>query len=240
MTPSPNSVLTHGAASDLRIVAFDAYGTLFNVYAVAQAAEDCFPGQGGTIAQVWRDKQLEYSRLRALAGPDQYVSFWQITQDALDFVDRLLRLAMTETQREALLGAYARLTPYPEVAEVLSALRDSGRRLCILSNGDPQMLQRAISAAQLGDAFQAVLSVHDLKTFKVAPQAYGLVLDAFQVQPHQVCLVSSNAWDVCGARWAGLQAFWVNRQQMPMEVLGVAPSGEGRDLQDFLSWLTPA
>lgn len=240
MTSSSNSVLTHGAASDLRVVAFDAYGTLFNVYAVARAAEDCFPGQGGAIAQVWRDKQLEYSRLRALAGPDQYVSFWQITQDALDFVDRLLGLSMTEAQRETLLGAYARLTPYPEVVEVLSALRDTGRRLCILSNGDPQMLQRAISAAQLGDAFQAVLSVHDLKTFKVAPQAYGLVLDAFQVQPHQVCLVSSNAWDICGARWAGLQAFWVNRQQAPMEVLGVAPSGEGRDLQDFLSWLSPA
>ena len=240
MTSSPNSVLTHGVASDLRVVALDAYGTLFNVYAVSQAAETCFPGQGESIAQLWRDKQLEYSRLRALAGADHYVSFWQITMDALDFVDRRLGLSMTHAQRETLLGAYAHLTPYPEVAQVLSALRDSGRRLCILSNGDPQMLHKAISAAQLGDAFQAVLSVHELKTFKVAPQAYGLVVEAFQVQPHQVCLVSSNAWDVCGARWAGLQAFWVNRQQMPMEVLGVSPSGEGRDLQDFLDWLTPA
>jgi len=238
MTSSPNSVLTHGLASDLRVVAFDAYGTLFNVYAVSQAAEACFPGQGDSIAQLWRDKQLEYSRLRALAGSDHYVPFWQITMDALDFVDRRLGLSMTHVQRETLLGAYAHLTPYPEVVQVLSALRDSGRRLCILSNGDPQMLHKAISAAQLGDAFQAVLSVHKLKTFKVSPQAYGLVVEAFQVQPHQVCLVSSNAWDVCGARWAGLQAFWVNRQQMPMEVLGVSPSGEGRDLHDLLAWLS--
>jgi 2-haloacid dehalogenase len=100
------------------------------------------------------------------------------------------------------------------------------------------MLNKAISAAQLGSSFHAVLSVHELKTFKVAPQAYGLVVEAFQVEPHQVCLVSSNAWDVCGARWAGLQAFWVNRQQMPMEVLGVSPSGEGRDLHDLLAWLS--
>ena len=237
-TSNHTSVLTHGLASDLRVVAFDAYGTLFNVYAVSQAAEISFPGRGESIAQLWRDKQLEYSRLRALAGPDHYASFWQITMDALEFVDRRLGLSMTPAQRETLLGAYAHLTPYPEVVQVLSALRDSGRRLCILSNGDPQMLHKAISAAQLGDAFQAVLSVHELKTFKVSPQAYGLVVEAFQVQPHQVCLVSSNAWDVCGARWAGLQAFWVNRQQMPMEVLGVSPSGEGRDLHDLLAWLS--
>ena len=110
MTSSPNSVLTHGVASDLRVVAFDAYGTLFNVYAVSQAAQACFPGQGESIAQLWRDKQLEYSRLRALAGPDHYVSFWQITMDALDFVDRRLGLSMTHAQRETLLGAYAHLT----------------------------------------------------------------------------------------------------------------------------------
>lgn len=237
-TSNHTSVLTHGLANDLRVVAFDAYGTLFNVYAVSQAAEISFPGRGESIAQLWRDKQLEYSRLRALAGPDHYASFWQITMDALDFVDRRLGLSMTPAQRETLLGAYAHLTPYPEVTQVLSALRDSGRRLCILSNGDPQMLNKAISAAQLGSSFHVVLSVHELKTFKVSPQAYGLVVEAFQVEPHQVCLVSSNAWDVCGARWAGLQAFWVNRQQMPMEVLGVSPSGEGRDLHDLLAWLS--
>lgn len=234
------SVLTHGAVTDLQVVAFDAYGTLFNVYAVSQAAEDCFAGKGSAIAQLWRDKQLEYSRLRALAGPDRYVSFWQITMDALAFVDRSLGLSMSESQRQTLLDAYARLSAYPEVADVLVRLRGSGRRLCILSNGDPQMLDKAISASGLRDAFEAVLSVDALKTFKVAPQAYALVLREFGVQPHQACLVSSNAWDVCGARWAGLQAFWVNRQQLPMDVLGVAPSGEGRDLRDFLDWLNLA
>lgn len=234
------SVLTHGAVNDLQVVAFDAYGTLFNVYAVSQAAEDCFAGKGAAIAQLWRDKQLEYSRLRALAGSDRYVSFWQVTMDALEFVDRALGLAMSDVQRQTLLDAYARLSAYPEVSEVLLRLKASGRRLCILSNGDPQMLDKAIAASGLRNAFQSVLSVDVLKTFKVAPQAYELVLREFGVQPHQACLVSSNAWDVCGARWAGLQAFWVNRQQLPMDVLGVAPSGEGRDLRDFADWLSPA
>jgi 2-haloacid dehalogenase len=234
------SVLTHGAVNDLQVVAFDAYGTLFNVYAVSQAAEHCFAGKGAAVAQLWRDKQLEYSRLRALAGPGRYVSFWQITMDALEFVDRSLGLSMSDSQRQTLLDAYAQLSAYPEVAEVLVRLKESGRRLCILSNGDPQMLDKAIAASGLREAFQAVLSVHDLKTFKVSPQAYQLVLHEFGVQAHQACLVSSNAWDVCGARWAGLQAFWVNRQQLPMDVLGVSPSAEGRDLRDFVDWLNPA
>ncbi|MEY4083769.1 MAG: hypothetical protein RL483_1138 [Pseudomonadota bacterium] len=237
MTSSPNSVLTHGVARDLSVLAFDAYGTLLDVYSVAQAADRAFPGRGEQVARVWRDKQVDYSRLRALGGPDRYVSFWQITQDALTAVDRLLQLQMTVAQREALLAAYAELKAYPEVVDALGRLRATGRPVCVLSNGNPEMLSQALQAAGLQGVFDAVLSVEPLRTFKVHPDTYGLVMKRFGVPAQQVCLVSSNAWDVCGARWAGLQAYWVNRQQAPMEVLGVEPSAQGKTLADLVTWL---
>ena len=67
-------------------VLFDAYGTLFDVYSVGLRAEQLFPGRGARLAVLWRDRQIDYSRLVTMSGdPARYRSFWDITERALRY-----------------------------------------------------------------------------------------------------------------------------------------------------------
>ena len=117
----------------LKAIAFDAYGTLFDVYSVSSLAEELFPGKGAQLSTIWRDKQIEYTRLRTLC--DKYADFWQVTGDALDYACATLGLEPTPSSRGRLMGQYAELSAFPENAEQLLRLKDAGINLSILSNG---------------------------------------------------------------------------------------------------------
>jgi 2-haloacid dehalogenase len=225
-------------APSIRAVVFDAYGTLFDVYAVGATAERFFPGQGQALALLWRDKQIEYTRLRTMSA--RYLPFWQVTQDALSYSLKRLKLELEPAQRDELLGQYLRLDAYPECAAVLAVLRERGLRLAILSNGNPEMLASAVAAARFEPHFEHLLSVDAVRRFKTAPEAYQLAPDAFGCTAPEILFVSSNGWDVAGAAWFGFTTFWVNRGGLPMEELGVQPNGQGRTLEALLSWRVDA
>jgi len=215
----------------LQAVAFDAYGTLFDVFSIGALAEDLFPGKGKIIAQVWRDKQIEYTRLRTLCG--RYENFWQCTQDALRFVDRALQLDMSSAQRDDLLDAYRRLKPFNENVRALERLRAMGLKLAILSNGNLDMLETVVGAAAMTSHFDYLLSVDSVRKFKTAPEAYQLAPDAFGCSARQILFASSNGWDIAGATWFGFTTFWVNRSAQPAEEL-IPPHAEGRSLDDLV------
>ncbi len=219
----------------LQAIVFDAYVTLFDVYSIGALAERLFPGKGSALAQLWRDKQIEYTRLRTLSNT--YKPFWEVTQDALVFSCRKLGLDLTLDAQNQIMGQYARLQAFPEVAAVLQALRARDLKLAILSNGNPQMLNAAVTAAGLSDQIDSVLSVDAVRKFKTAPEAYQLGPDRFGVAAKDMLFVSSNGWDVCGAAWFGYQTFWVNRPNAPLEELGVTPNGIGRSLNDLLTYI---
>jgi 2-haloacid dehalogenase len=221
----------------LKVIAFDAYGTLFDVYAITAQAEGYWPGQGAALAKLWRDKQIEYTRLRSMAGPSRYQSFWQITIDSLRFATQALSLPLSSTQEKGLLDQYAALKAFPENLGVLKALKARGLSLSILSNGSPDMLATAVSSAGMQGLFDAVLSADTVKRFKVDASVYQLVCDRFGCQPSEVLMVSSNCWDVAGAHWFGFQTFWVNRSSQPLEQLDMQPNHEGRNLEDLLTVL---
>ena len=144
---------------------------------------------------------------------------------------------LTLDAQNQIMGQYARLQAFPEVRDVLQALRTRGLKLAILSNGNPQMLDAAVSAAGLSAHLDAVLSVDAVRKFKTAPDAYQLGLDRFGAPARDILFVSSNGWDVCGAAWFGYQTFWVNRADAPMEELGVVPQAIGRSLNDLLTFI---
>jgi 2-haloacid dehalogenase len=217
-----------------RVIAFDAYGTLFDVYAITTQAESYWPGQGAALAKTWRDKQIEYTRLRSMAGPTRYKSFWQITIDSLRFATQSLGLAMSSAQEQGLLDQYAVLKAFPENLAALQTLKARGLSLCILSNGSPEMLASAVSSANMDGLFDAVLSAESVKRFKVDASVYQLVCDRFGCSPAEVLMVSSNCWDVIGAHWFGFNTFWVNRSSQPLEQLDATPDYEGRSLADLL------
>jgi len=225
----------------IRLVVFDAYGTLFDVYSISSLAESLFPGQGQALSVLWRDKQIEYSRLISLSDPmnsmgsRHYQSFWDLTRLGLQYACQRLELELTPAKQKRLMDQYAQLTPFPENLAVLEALQSLQIPAAILSNGSPDMLQAAVSSAGMGHVIDKVLSVDEVRQFKTSPQSYGLVADHYKVDIREVLFVSSNSWDALGATWFGFKSFWVNRQGMPFETLGPRPTYSGRSLRDILT-----
>ena len=218
----------------LRAIAFDAYGTLFDVYSISSLAEELFPTKGAQLATLWRDRQIEYTRLRTLC--DKYADFWQVTGDALDYAGAALGLNLTSGSRDRLMEQYAELSAFPENAEQLQRLKDAGIALSILSNGTPGMLAQALKSSRLGGCFEHVLSVDAVKRFKTAPEAYQMGPDTFHCDTSDILFVSSNCWDICGATWFGYRTIWLNRYGLPMERLGIKPDRVGASLQDVADY----
>jgi len=219
----------------INAVLFDAYGTLLDVYSVSLAAENFFPGQGARFAEIWRDRQIDYTRLRTLSN--QYKNFWDITIDALDFTAEKLGLPMSPDQRVALLSAYETLTPFEENIPALKRLRTLGLPLGILTNGNHAMINGHVTNAGMDGLFDHILSVETVRKFKTAPEAYQLGPDAFGLSAPEILFVSSNHWDACAATWFGYQTFWVNRANAPAERLGVAATVSGKSLDDVVRFL---
>lgn len=218
----------------IRAVAFDAYGTLFDVYSIGALIESFFPGKGAAMALTWRDKQIEYTRLRTMC--DQYADFWQVTQDALDFTAAFHGFRLAPEQRDALMNQYARLTAFEENATALTRLKEAELPLAILSNGTPAMLDSALNSSGLSEYFDHVLSVDDVRRFKTAPEAYRLGPQALGCDAGEILFVSSNCWDICGATWYGYKTIWLNRYNQPMERLGVTPHRIGESLLDVVEF----
>jgi 2-haloacid dehalogenase len=204
-----------------RAFVFDAYGTLFDVHSVMEAARAVTPDPQA-LSQLWRQKQLEYTWLRSLMG--RYQDFWLVTGQALRFALRRLGITAGESQVEALMSAYLTLAPFPEVPAALRALR--GRPLAILSNGSPHMLENAVRSSGLGAAFDHVLSVDSVGIYKPSPLVYDLAVRALGFPAGEILFVSSNAWDVAGAGAYGFRTCWCNRANAPADELDVTPDYE--------------
>lgn len=204
---------------------FDAYGTLFDVNAAARrAAQE--PGQERLaavweqLARDWRQKQLEYSWLRAVA--DRHCDFWQLTQDGLDWAMEAAGLD-DPALRKRLLALYWELEAYPEVPAMLRTLKDRGLTTAILSNGPPDMLRAAITLAGLNDLLDDALSVEDVGVFKPHVSVYDMVGNRFGCRRDQVIFVSSNGWDAAAGAGYGFHTAWVNRLGAPIDRLYAQP-----------------
>ena len=203
----------------LSALAFDAYGTLFDVFSVTTLCEQLFPGQGAALAQLWRAKQLQYSLLRTVM--ERYKDFWQITDDGLRYAAKSLHLDLTSSKHRQLMDAYLTLAVFPDVKPGLEALKRLGLRLVILSNGAPTMLTAAARSAGIDALLDAIISADALQLFKPSPHVYRLAQTQSQADGGALGFVSSNSWDISGAAAAGLTTFWIQRQAgEPAEELG--------------------
>ena len=191
----------------IKAVVFDAYGTLFDVQSVAAVTENSFPGHGNLITQIWRIKQLEYSWLRALMG--RYEDFSVVTRESLAYTLRCLGLQYDDAVFARITEKYLHLDLYPDAKDALAAMKD--RKLAILSNGSSDMLGALVKTSGLDRVLDATISVDSKRTFKPAPAVYELIEDRLGIAPAEVLFVSSNPWDVCGAKAFGLNVAWIER-----------------------------
>ena len=209
--------------SGIRACVFDAYGTIFDFASAAARCKHVPAEKRGPLTALWRDKQLQYTWLRALQG--RYVDFWQVTDDALDSLDLKI-----PGLRARLMDLYRTLNAFPEVPAVLHRLRDAGLRTAILSNGSPPMLESAVSAAGLNGLFDTVLSVNAVGTYKTHPSVYQYALDQLGLEAREISFQSSNAWDAHAAADFGMRVVWCNRYGQRRERLPGVPDHEIKTL----------
>lgn len=196
---------------------FDAYGTLFDVDASARSCAQEIGDSWLTFSALWRKKQLEYTWLRSLMG--EYRDFWHVTGDALDYAMENFNMD-DPALRSKLMELYLKLDAFPEVRQVLQQLKDKGQKTVLLSNGSKTMLTSAVRKAGLFDQLDGIYSVDDVGVYKVDPRVYRLACERLNLEPSEICFLSSNAWDAAGASAFGMQVIWVNRFNQKEEKLG--------------------
>jgi 2-haloacid dehalogenase len=217
-----------------RAIAFDAFPIL-DPRPVFGLAETLFPGKGADLSNAWRTRQFEYQWLRALSK--HYADFWRSTEDSLVFAARQLQLDLTQEKRVRLMQAYLGLNAWPDVPSALSALKERGIQLALLSNMTVELLDAGIKNAGLNGIFEHVLSTDQISTYKPDPRAYQMAIDAFGLKREEILFAAFAGWDAAGAKWFGYPTFWVNRPSLPAEELGVAPDAMGRDLIDLVNFV---
>ncbi len=215
----------------VRACVFDAYGTLFDVNAVLDLAAGALGDKWEQISDTWRTKQLQYTWLRSLQ--DNYTSFWQVTQDALEFA--LTSAGLRDSAlRDRLMDLYLKLDAYEEVPETLRALKAAGLKTAILSNGSPEMLQSAVDNAGISDLLDGVYSVESVGVFKPHPSVYQLAVDNLEISARHISFQSSNGWDAYSAKDFGFQTLWCNRFGQAEEQIPSTPDIQITNLSQML------
>jgi 2-haloacid dehalogenase len=197
---------------------FDAYGTLFDVHSVVTALKEV-TADAEAVSLLWRTKQLEYTWLRSLMG--RYVDFWLVTDEALRFALKRFGIKVTANQHATLFDAYLHLSAYPEIPAMLATL--APRPCMILSNGSPRMLEAAVASSGFAGAFTRILSADLVKAYKPDPRVYELAPKALGLPRETTVFVSSNSFDVMGAKAYGFQVAWINRTNAQADELGIVP-----------------
>lgn len=216
---------------------FDAYGTLFDVHsAVARFRQDIGPN-ADRLSSIWRDKQLQYTWVRSLAG--RHKPFHEVTAAALDFALEIVGDVYKDVRGD-LLNAYMTLDTYPEVPEVLATLKRGGAQLAILSNGSPEMLEAAVGSAEIGNLLDNVFSVEQIGIYKPDPRVYEIVTDTYQCAPGSISFQSSNRWDIAGAASFGFRTTWINRFSQPDEFMDMPADRTFASLRPLLASPLPA
>jgi 2-haloacid dehalogenase len=215
--------MAEGLFDGIRGCVFDAYGTLFDFGSAAASCRDVLGDRAEALTALWRDKQLQYTWLRAVQ--DRHADFWQVTGDALDFALEGLGLRQ-DGLRDRLMNLYLTLDPFPEVVDVLSRLKATGLATAILSNGSPAMLRPVVANAGIAGLLDFVLSVEEVGVYKPHPRVYRLAVDRLALAPDQILFLSANAWDAYAASAFGLRVAWCNRYGQPREHLPGDPDRE--------------
>lgn len=233
------AVLPHRARSagraPFKAIAFDGF-PIIDPRPVFARVEEMFPGKGAELSASWRMRQFEYGWLRSLGG--RYADFWHITEDALIFAARAMKIELSSEQRDRLMQTYLELKAWPDVLPALRQLREAGLRMAFLSNLTAPMLDAVVRNSGLEGLFEAHLSTDRVQAFKPDARAYQMGVDGFALRKDEIVFAAFAGWDVAGAKWFGYPTFWINRANAVVEELGVVPDGTGSGLNDLVAFVT--
>ncbi|MDI1309285.1 MAG: haloacid dehalogenase type II [Methylotenera sp.] len=217
-------------------LAFDIYGTLVDPSNMASHLLHDVGNDAVEFSEMWRQKQLEYCFRRGLM--QRYADFSVCTADALK-VTCLHFLADISAERQMeLMRLYQHLPPFDDALLALETLRNTFR-LFAFSNGTAAQVDAVLTNAGLRDYFEGIVSVDEVRSFKPDPAVYAYARHATGAESSPLWLVSGNAWDIIGARNAGLEAAWVRRSDKNIyDAWGIEPTITVRSLTDLITVLT--
>ncbi|MCA1011500.1 haloacid dehalogenase type II [Halobacillus halophilus] len=216
----------------IKALVFDAYGTLFDVHSVGKECNEIFPDKGDDISQSWRKKQLEYFFLRQLV--ERYKPFDEVTKDALNYACKENGVELSEENEERLMNAYLKLELFEEVESVLKELSD--KKLVVFSNGSVNMIDPLVEQSSINEYIGEVISADEIKQYKPTPAAYNHALERLDVKREEVLFMSSNPWDIIGAKSFGFNTAWINRKELAAEELDIQPDSVYHDLSGIREW----
>ena len=231
---SGENVMAAVSVAKIKAIAFDGLA-VFDVRPVAALAERIFPGRGEELSALWRTRQFEYTWLRTVGR--QYADFWQVTEEALKFSCKSLKLELTKTDSDQLMQSYLELKAWPDAPAALKQLKASGLRMAFLSNFTASMLDQAVKNSGLVGIFDDHLSTDRVRVFKPDPQAYRMGMNEFGLRKEEIAFAAFGGWDAVGAKWFGYPTFWVNRAHAAAEELGTVPEGVGKDMNDLAKFV---
>jgi 2-haloacid dehalogenase len=218
----------------IKAIAFDGL-VVFDVRPVARLAEKVFPGRGDEMSVLWRTRQFEYTWLRTVGR--QYVDFWQVTEEALAFSCKSLKLELTKADSDRLMQSFLELKAWPDALVALKGFKASGLRMAFLSNFTAAMLDQGVKNSGLEAVFEDHLSADRVRVFKPDPEAYRMAMNAFGLRKEEIAFAAFGGWDAVGAKWFGYPTFWVNRAGGATEELGTVPDGVGTGLNDLAAFI---
>jgi len=215
---------------NIKSVVFDAYGTLFDVNSAAEKCKEKIGDSWEGFANFWRTTQLEYTWLRSLMK--RHRDFWSITEDSLDKSMKVFNVDIA--MKNELLNLYKKLSPYPEVKDVLNSLKKKNYKLSILSNGTPVLLNELVKSNDLENIFDDLFSIEEVGVYKPDSRVYDIPIKKYQIKSEEVAFLSANTWDVSGGGNYGYNSIWVNRNKAIFDNLDYKPKNEVINLTQLL------
>jgi 2-haloacid dehalogenase len=191
------------------VLAFDIYGTLIDPFAMEAHLRGAFGEKAKEASELWRSKQIEYSFRRALMK--RYQPFDVCTAQALRFVCTQLGISVSTEAQANLMAKYQQLPAYPDVTGALAELAAQGFTIAACSNGTESAVRAVLDHAGILQRFNKIVSVDPLRTFKPNPAVYEHLVAELRTRREAVWLISSNPFDIIGAKACGLYTAWVQR-----------------------------
>ena len=214
----------------IKVIIFDAYGTLFDVNSAAEKCKEKIGDKWESFANYWRTTQLEYTWLRSLMK--RHKDFWQVTEDSLDKSMKTYKI--DSSMKNELLDLYKKLSPFKEVPEVLKLLKEKNFKLAILSNGTPSLLKELVKSNKLDNIFDDLFSIEEVGIYKPDSKVYDMPINKYQIKKEEIVFLSANTWDVSGGGNYGYNSIWVNRNNNIFDNLDYKPKNEIGNLKKLI------
>jgi 2-haloacid dehalogenase len=228
--------------TEIKALTFDVFGTILDLGgSLTPFLADFLKTKGAVVSaerfwEQWRTRQRieQYQDTIMMLGHSGYL---ETSRRACAYTLALHGIAASKSEVVYLMSAWQALKPFPDVLSGLQRLK--GRfKLVVLSNGEPEFLAH-LTTNRIGFAFDDVISVNAFGAFKPHPSVYRGAAGLLGLEVGDCMMISSNSFDVVGARACGFKAAHVDRYRLPYEDTPFRPQVTVKDFQELADAICP-